>query len=108
MITLNQTIGGNLEIALDKGAKKELKEILSKATNTDAILSELLDISGYLGNDWHEALGVLTEAPIIAYGAIYEDENIIDYDKVWYYPNYMTTSFAEVLLKDKRVIFKKH
>jgi hypothetical protein len=108
MITLNQTIGGNLEIALDENSKKELKEILKKATNTDAILSELLDISGYLGNDWHEVSGVLTEAPILAYGAIYEDEDITDYDKVWYYPNYMTTSFAEVLLKEKRVIFKRH
>ncbi len=109
MITLNITIGGHLLIELDKGAKKELKELIEKASNTDAILTELLDRSGYLGNRYVETTGVLTEAPIIGFNPIYEEDEDFarDYEKVWYYGDYMLSSFAEVLLRDKKVIFKK-
>jgi hypothetical protein len=111
MIKLNETMGGNLLITLDDGAEEDLKEIIERAGNTDAILTDLLDASGYLGNNWFEAAGVLTEAPIIAYGAIYdEDEEIdmaIDYEKAWYYSDYQIKSFAEELLNEGKVIFKK-
>jgi uncharacterized Ntn-hydrolase superfamily protein len=113
MITLNQTIGGNLLVELNKGksAKEDLKEIIDRATNKDAILIDLLDASGYSGNNWFEATGVLTEAPIIAYGAIYdEDEEIdmpIDYEKARYFSNYQTESFANTLLRDGKVVFTK-
>jgi hypothetical protein len=111
MITLNKTMGGNLLITLDEGAKEELQEIIERAGNTDAILTDLLDASGYLGNGYEETTGVLTEAPILAYGAIYdEDEEIdmpIDYEKVWVYDDYQISSFAEELLNKGEVIFKK-
>lgn len=111
MITLNETMGGNLLITLDDGAEEDLREIIERAFNTDAILTDLLDASGYLGNNWFETTGVLTNAPIIAYGAIYdEDEEIdmpIDYEKIWYYSDYMISSFAEKLLNEGKVIFKK-
>jgi hypothetical protein len=111
MVTLNITIGGNLEIVLDKGAKQELKELIDKASNTDYIIADLLEVGNYLGNDWHMVVGCLTEAPIIGYGAIYEQEELedypIDYDKTWYFANYQLESFAEKLLKEKRVIFQK-
>lgn len=112
MITLNITIGGNLEIVLNKGSKEDLKELIEKSSNTDYIIADLLEAGNYLGNDWHMVVGCLTEAPIIAYGAIYEeDETIadypIDYDKTWYFQNYQLESFAEKLLKKKRVVFKK-
>lgn len=110
MITLNITIGGNLLIELQKGAKEELKELIEKASNTDAILTDLLDSSGYLGNDWHAVNGCLTERPIIGWGSIYlneDDDFPTDYEKVWHYPQYELHSFAEELLKNKRVIFKK-
>lgn len=113
MITLNQTMGGNLLITLDDGAeaRQDLIEIIERVGNTDAILTDLLDASGYLGNGYEETTGVLTEAPIIAYGAIYsEDEEIdmpIDYEKIWYYSDYQISSFAEKLLNEGKVIFKK-
>lgn len=111
MITLNETIGGNLLISLDKGksAKEDLKEIIDRAENTDDILTDLLDASGYLGNGYEEATGCLTEAPIIAYGAIYDEEIDIpiDYEKIWVYSDYMITSFAEKLLTEGQVIFKR-
>lgn len=115
MITLNITIGGNLLIELDKGksAKEDLKEIIDRASNTDVIITDLLDASGYLGNDWHEPYSIgLTEAPAIAYGAIYNDtENdsveAEDYEKIWYYNDYQIKSFAKILLKEGKVIFKR-
>lgn len=110
MITLNITIGGNLLIELDgKSAKKELKEIIEKATNTDAILTDLLDLSGYLGNSgWEETTGVLTEAPILGHNALYNDQDELEgYESVFYYADYMVTSFAEELLKNNKVIFKR-
>lgn len=113
MITLNQTMGGNLLITLDDGeeARQDLIEIIDRAGNTDAILTDLLDASGYLGNGYEETTGALTCVPIVAYGAIYsEDEEIdmpIDYEKVWVYDDYMITSFAEKLLNEGKVIFRK-
>jgi len=98
MINLNITIGGNLCIELQKGAKEELKELIEKATNTDAILTDLLEAGRYIGNDWHIPQLTLTEAPAIAFGIDYQDEEneIVDYDKLWYYPNYMITSFVSL------------
>lgn len=111
MITLNETMGGNLLITLDDGEEEALREIIERAGNADAILTDLLDASNYLGNGYVETTGALTEAPILAYGAIYdEDEEIdmpIDYERVWYYADYMTSSFAEELLNEGKVIFKK-
>jgi len=110
MITLNITIGGNLLIELDgKSAKKELKEIIEKATNTDAILGELLEISRYTGNDWYTIDGVLTEIPLVAHGAVFEDGEDFprDYKYVWGFTDYMVSSFSEILLKEGKVIFKR-
>lgn len=113
MITLNETMGGNLLITLDDGeeARQDLIEIIERAGDTDTILTDLLDASGYLGNNWCETTGALTEAPILAYGLIYdEDEEIdepIDYEKVWWYPDYQISSFAEELLTKGKVVFKK-
>lgn len=111
MITLNITIGGNLCIELDKGAKEELKELIENSRDERSLLTTLLDDSGYIGNDWYSLYDVgLTEAPIIAYGAIHNDELSEypdDYEQMWIFNDYMLRSFAEELLKNKKVIFKK-
>lgn len=109
MIQLNITIGGNLLIELDgKSAKKELKEIIEKASNTDAILTDLLDLSGYLGNGFEETTGALTEAPIIGFNSIFnEEDELVDYEKCWYYKEYQIKSFADELLKNGKVVFTK-
>lgn len=113
MITLKIIADGNLLVTLDKGCKDELQELLDKATNTDAIIVDMLDSARYLGNDWHAPQSIgLTDAPSIAHGAIYNDtENdevgAEDYEQIWYYPYYMVKSFAEELLNEGRVVFKK-
>lgn len=111
MITLNETMGGNLLITLDENAEEDLREIIERADNIDAILTDLLDASGYLGNGFVETTVCLTDAPILAYGAVYdEDEEIdmpIDYEKIWYYSDYQIKSFAEELLTKGKVIFKR-
>lgn len=110
MITLQETENGNLKIILND--KEELETILERASNTDAIVTDLLDGSGYLGNDWHEPQSIgLTEAPAIAFGAIYNDtenDNVEaeDYEKIWYFPFYMLHSFAEILLEKGEVEFQ--
>jgi len=112
MITLKIMEDDNLLITLDKGMKEELKELMKKSSNTDDILIDILDSARYLGNDWHvpQCIG-LTDAPSVAYGAIYNDtENdevgAEDYEQIWYFPHYMITSFAETLLTEGNVIFK--
>ncbi len=111
MITLQITIGGNLLITLNKNSKQDLKELIEKASNTDLILYDLLEVSSYGGNGWEVPSHIgLTEAPAISFGAVYIDEEAdypIDYEKLFYFPNYQLESFAETLLRDKRVIFKR-
>lgn len=109
MIQLNITIGGNLCIELDKNCKKELKELIENSRDERDLLTTLLDDSGYIGNDWYSLYDVgLTEAPIVAYGSWSEDDGeTMDYEQMWIFNDYMIKSFAEILLKDKKVIFKK-
>ena len=111
MITLTVKTDGSLLITLNKGCKGDLKRIINRATNTDLILGGLLEESGYLGNGWDTPNNFpLTEAPIIAYGAIYEteeDEEPTDYEKVWFYAEYMIKSFADELKNKGEVTFTK-
>jgi hypothetical protein len=66
-----------------------------------------LEISNYLGNGWEVSEGVLTEAPILGFNSIYEDDLLVGFEKTFYYPDYMIKSFANELLTNKKVIFKK-
>jgi len=109
MINLNITIGGNLCIELNKGAKEELKELIENGRDERDLLTTLLDDSGYIGNDWYSLYDVgLTEAPIVAYGSWSEDDGeSMDYEQMWIYNDYNISSYAEILLKKGKVIFKK-
>jgi hypothetical protein len=108
MITLTEQTDGSLLVTLNKGCKGDLKRIIKNAQNTDLILVDLLEESGYLDNNWDAPCNFpLTEAPIITYCAIYEteeDDEPTDYEKVWYYSEYMIKSFAKELKKNKQVI----
>lgn len=114
MIDLNITIGGNLELVLQKGRKQDLKDITEKASKersscTDAILTDLLDASGYLNNNWHEdaTLG-LERIPTIGFGWMGTADNGVEYyEKKFQYSDYQTKSFLTELLENKRVIFKR-
>ena len=109
MITLNITIGGNLCIELESGQKKELKELIENSGDERDLLTTLLDEGKFLGNDWYSLYDVgLTEAPIVGRGSWSEDDGeTMDYEQMWIFNDYMISSFAEILLRDKKVIFKK-
>lgn len=115
MITLTEQTNGSLKISLDKGQKKELKKFISQAKeneiNEDYLIVDLLDKSGYLGSGWDAPNNIpLTDAPIITYGAIYDSEEQdepIDYEKVWYYSDYAINSFMAILLRDGEAFFNR-
>ncbi|MDR2805793.1 MAG: hypothetical protein LBB85_09190 [Dysgonamonadaceae bacterium] len=105
---------GNLEISICDW--DELEYILSREYNDErAYLCDLMESARYTGNDWHCPLDIgLTEAPAIAQGAIYpEDENEndgfpADYENLWYFSDYMMLSYLEILKEEGRVIFTGH
>ena len=108
MVTLVKLENGNLKIVLSD--KDELIDLRAKPLFDNGLLGEILETSRYIGNDWHvpKCIG-LTEAPAIGYGQIQDenDENEFsdDYEKVWFYPDYMISDFSEVLLNENEVIF---
>jgi len=109
MIKLEVVSNGDLKINLLD--KEELEYLLSKELHEEDILTEMMDTARYLGNDWlcNMVIG-LTEAPNIGRGVIFdeedEDENMFA-EEIWYYPDYMLKSFANELLENGFVIFKK-
>ena len=106
----------NLLIILEDREELEALQHLSE----DNILWEMMEGSRYIGNDWYcnQIIG-LTEAPNICKGAIYYNEIPneysdshtrcvelpIDFEKVWYYPDYMIKSFVEEILEKGEVKF---
>ncbi|HSE99803.1 MAG TPA: hypothetical protein VLA48_02815 [Nitrososphaeraceae archaeon] len=94
---------------MESGQKKELKELIENSGDERDLLTTLLDDSGYIGNDWYSLYDVgLTEAPIVAYGSWSEDDGeTMDYEQMWIFNDYNIYNFAEILLKEKKVIFKK-
>lgn len=108
MIELVKQENGHLMIKLVD--REDVAELLDKHDNESATVTDMLDSGGYLGNDWHvpEDIG-LTEAPAIGQGAIYNDNEeepeILDFENLWYYPEYMVKNFVEELLDQGFVIF---
>lgn len=97
MIKLVEDENGIYMILEDQEA---VENLLDKSESHQ--LSEIMDASGFIGNDWHlpESIG-LTEAPAIAYG-LRADES---YEEVYYFPHYHTHSFVKVLLESGKVYF---
>jgi hypothetical protein len=84
---------------------EELKELIEKYSDERELLQELLEVSGYLGNDWYCLWDVgLTEAPVVGYG-MFEVEDETDFENIWWYPNYQVSNFAEILLEKGNVEF---
>lgn len=114
MIVLKELESGNLEIKIDPEADRiEMENLIDVPLNT--AFGELLEESGYVGNNWHnvmpEEIGALTDSPIIAYGAIYAEENDQDlpigYEKLWWFPQYEVEDPIETLLRNGVVIFTR-
>tara|TARA_S200002703_G_scaffold156509_1_gene162305 strand:+ start:159 stop:740 length:582 start_codon:yes stop_codon:yes gene_type:complete len=88
---------------------EQLKELIEKYPDERELLQELLESSGYLGNDWYCLWDVgLTQAPVVAMGMLtgmVEGTEEDDFENIWWYPNYQVSNFAEILLEKGSVEF---
>jgi hypothetical protein len=112
-IKLNILEDGDLEIAVAN--KQEFENIANKKFHDErAYLAELMEDARYIGNDWWCAWNIgLTESPAIGQGAIFpEDENYdgepMDYENLWYFPDYSTKSYLEILQTEGKIVFTGH
>jgi hypothetical protein len=113
-IKLNVLPNGDLEIVVDD--KEEFEDILLREFDDERhYLSELMNRAGYIGNDWDCPYNIgLTEAPAIGQGLIYPEEEhdfdgvAVDWENLWYFPDYMIHSYLDILEKEGKVIFDGH
>ncbi|MCC5611031.1 hypothetical protein LC612_30845 [Nostoc sp. CHAB 5834] len=104
---------GNLKISLEDQADEEfVTETLERHGGDDILfLCELLEHTGWTPNGvLHrvapEAIGALTEAPILTDECLIDDKGDVTVQgKVWWYPDYMVRHFGQVLLEKKEVVF---
>ena len=112
MIELIITAEDNLKIVVNNRREFAIEYPELSMKDERCSLSDLLDDSGYIGNDWYSPIDIgLTEAPAISSGALYNDDESEapdDYEKLWYYADYNVTSYLVKLLKEGQVIFTKH
>jgi hypothetical protein len=114
------TQNGNLLLELEPEDKEEVAELYEKATHKDhGFLADLLEYTGWSANGHlyqvpPEAIGALTEAPILTDDSRYiypddpqsGDEPQGEADgRIWWFPGYEGRSFGEELLRDGQVIF---
>lgn len=105
------TPNGNLEITMQPWVLEETKAMLANATHMDfGFLDALLDVTewrnqGFLYRVLPEDIGALTDAPIIGTSDFKEGSEADSSDKVWWYPDYAVTSFAEILIETGKVVF---
>lgn len=103
---------GNLEIVTEEGDKAELQDILDKTPHRDhGFLADMLEYAGWQANGElfqvsPEHVGALTDAPILSDDVTTEDDGTVRVKgRVWWFPQYESTSFAETLLETGRVVF---
>lgn len=116
MIKLTELNNGDLEISVTD-EKEFLYEVERyEDLSENEILHELLEAGRYIGNDWYTNIYVgLTDSPSIGYGAIYNRAEEVgddywentDYEKAWWYPNYMVKSYLDELVETGKTIFTK-
>jgi hypothetical protein len=111
-LVLEETPNGNLKISITEDGIKAWED--SNARDADEAFSELFeDIqcnSELLYFDDCSILGNLSNAPAITDGVNQNDSGNWEWSKdaiMWYYDNYMITSFMAKLLEEKEVIFTK-
>lgn len=93
--------------------RRELQDMLSNAQHKDhGFLADMLEHEGWSTNGnlypvQPEWIGALTDAPILAENVTYyEDGEVPTVEgRVWWFPGYEVTSFAEELLAKGKVTF---
>jgi hypothetical protein len=108
MLDLIELENGNLKIVVTN--KEELQDVIDREQDERDALFDMLERTGFIGNNWgviYEA--GLTEAPAIGYDLSYADDGELDdVEKLWFYNDYMVTSYLEKLKEDGFVIFTAH
>jgi hypothetical protein len=119
MVNITITSQGNLKLAIEPLARDELRETIDLSTHKNhGVLAELLEafqangiyypIEPGDGTPGGGAFIGLTDAPCIATDVDFEDDGSTTINgDVWWYPDYMIRSFAEVLHRNLSVEFTK-
>jgi hypothetical protein len=101
---------GDLVITLNKGHKREIKDML-KTKNYEDVFIELIE--DYLCNGWEivtpESIGALTDALILSNEVVRDDYGeIMDLDRVYSYDMYAVRGYIDPLLEDGKMIWRKY
>ncbi len=107
MSAIKFTVLDNTDLRITIDNRNDFLDILSRRYCDERhYLSDMMDDSGYTGNDWDCLYNIgLTEAPAVGQGAIYPKEGKendgypIDYKNCWYFENYMLHDYIEILQK---------
>ena len=107
------TPNGNLRIVSEPGDADLLLDIKSQCGENDiTFLSELLEQTGWAPNGqlmqiWPEDVAALTDSPILTDDMSIEDDGSVSVPgRVWWYPNYALSNWADVLLEEGAVVFQ--
>lgn len=105
---------GNLLISSDPQDAEMLADMKQRnGANDLTFLADLLEETGWSPNGQLMALNpediaALTDAPILTDEYTIEDDGSVTVPgKVWWFPNYMVTNFADVLIEKGSVEFTK-
>lgn len=103
---------GNLILLSEKSDKDMLDTLKLRHGGDDmSFLEELLEKTGWEGNGllMHlnpEDIAALTDAPILTDDRTIEDDGSVTVSgKIWWFPNYMVTNFADELIDSGRTVF---
>ncbi len=95
---------GNLVLVAEPTDTELLGDLLQRHGGDDvSFLADLLETTGWSPNGQlmqlsPEDVGALTDAPILTDDRTIDDDGVVSaVGKVWWYPNYMVTNFAEEL-----------
>lgn len=117
---VSQLSNGNLLIQLSETGKTELPKLLERYTKQEyySFFIDLFDegagTSSIFGNGYDFVcditkghLGLLTDSIVLGYDSLTDEETeeIIDYDKLWWFPDYQIVCPINELLTKGQVIF---
>src|SRR5690606_16942814 len=100
---------------LSEEDKDQIRQFQEQAReNVDhEVLAGILDYFGLLGNGQYmpihaSDIGALTDSPLLTNGVEHtDDDGVVVWGDIWYFPNYMCESFSDTLLSKGKVTFQK-
>ena len=106
------TPNGNLRIIAESADAEMLADMKTRnGTNDVGFMADMLEETGWSPNGrllqvQPEDIAALTEAPILTDDRTIEDNgDVTVHGRVWWFPNYMVTNFADELIENGETIF---